>query len=190
MGRLILITVFVMLFYVFSQGVVAQTAESADNSETTSESQTETPSQVTNTPQSQPDYPIIDNKGIVYPRENLDPFGMSTLGSSTDSGLRNDGSTLSSGMKRRSNLDINKPREKKVIEEETVQQETTFDAGIEGSVEEPVEPAPSLSSGGSGNLYKWVDKNGVLHVTNDLGSIPSEYRHQVMNEPQSESVNP
>jgi hypothetical protein len=187
-GQITLITAFVMFFYVFSQGVFAQTAESADSSETTSP--TEAPPQVINTPQSQPDSPIIDNSGIVYPRENLNPFGMSTLGSSTDSGLRKDGSTLSSGTKRRSNLDVNKPREKKVIEEETVQEETTFDAGIEESIEEPVESATSLSSGKSGNLYKWVDKNGVLHVTNDLGSVPSEHRQQVMNQPQSEGINP
>ncbi len=188
MGQITLITALVMFFFVFSQGAFAQTGESANSSETAP--QTDIPSQVINTPQSQPDSPIIDNSGIVYPRENLNPFGMSTLGSSTDSGFRKEGSTLSSGTKRRSNLDVNKPREKKILEEETVQEETIFDAGNDESVEEPVESASSLSSGKSGNLYRWVDKNGVLHVTNDLGSVPSEYRQQVMNEPQNEGVNP
>ena len=185
MGQLTLITAFVMFFYVFSHGVFAQTAQTTDNSETTS--QTETPPQVNNTPQSQPNYPVIDNNGIVHPTEDLNPFGMSTLGSSTDSGLRKEGSTLSTDTKRRSNLEVNKPREKKATEEQTVQEDSTFDTGVEESTEDPFESASSLSSGRSGNLYKWVDKNGVLHVTNDLGSIPSEYRQQVMNEPQPQS---
>ncbi|HSE84324.1 MAG TPA: hypothetical protein VLB01_07235 [Thermodesulfobacteriota bacterium] len=191
MGQLTLITIFVTIFYVFSQGVFAQTSESTDSSETAT--QTETPSQVSNSPQTQPNYPVIDNKGIVHPTENINPFGMSTLGSSTDSGFRKDTSTLSNNTRRRSNLEVNKPREKKVLEEtqeETDLEETTFDTGMEEPIEEPVEPAPSLSSGRSGNLYRWVDKNGVLHVTNDIGSIPAEYRQQVVSEPQSDGINP
>ncbi|HEX3036653.1 MAG TPA: DUF4124 domain-containing protein [Thermodesulfobacteriota bacterium] len=194
MGQITLIIAFIMVFYVFSQGVVAQTTESTEvtpqGSETTS--QTGLPSQVTNTPQSQPDAPIIDNSGIVYPRENLDPFGMSTLGSPTDSGFRKDTSTLGTGTRRKSNLEINKPRERKAIEEEiqeeeAIQEETTF----ETDTEESAESISSFSPGRVGEIYKWVDKNGVLHVTNDLGSVPAEYRQQVMNRSQeSEGVEP
>ena len=29
------------------------------------------------------------------------------------------------------------------------------------------------------SLFKWVDDEGVVHVTNNIGSIPAKYRDQV-----------
>jgi len=31
---------------------------------------------------------------------------------------------------------------------------------------------------GANSLYRWVDKEGVIHVTDDISSIPAEYRDQ------------
>src|SRR5882724_5029798 len=42
--------------------------------------ETQTPPQGTNVLEGQPNSPVIDNNGIAYPRENLNPFGLSTLG--------------------------------------------------------------------------------------------------------------
>lgn len=39
----------------------------------------------------------------------------------------------------------------------------------------------STSLNKSGGLYTWKDKNGVVHVTNNIGSVPAEYREQMIN---------
>jgi hypothetical protein len=143
------------------------------------------PSQGTEIPQSAPNYPIIDNAGIVYPRENLDPFGYSTLGGTSGLGNREDTSTLGAETKRKSNIEANKPRERKNLEESTgVTEEQTETAFTES------EPAPEPQSVGytspsrKGGLYTWKDENGVVHVTNDLGAVPLKYQDQVIKESQ------
>ncbi|NIP32211.1 MAG: hypothetical protein GTN99_10500, partial [Candidatus Dadabacteria bacterium] len=35
-----------------------------------------------------------------------------------------------------------------------------------------------LNVTGPSSLYQWRDKDGILHVTDDLGSVPPEYRDQ------------
>jgi len=34
----------------------------------------------------------------------------------------------------------------------------------------------------SGRVFTWMDDNGILHVTNDLGTIPPEHQKQVLEE--------
>ncbi len=143
------------------------------------------PSQGTEITQSAPNYPIIDNAGIVYPREDLDPFGYSTLGGTSGLGNREDTSTLGTDTRRKSNIEVNKPRERKSLEEETGATEEQTETGFTES-----EPASELQSIGytsparKGGLYTWKDENGVVHVTNDLGSVPLEYQDQVIKESQ------
>lgn len=43
--------------------------------------------------------------------------------------------------------------------------------------EEPTTSPPLLPS--DNKTYKWTDKNGVIHLTNDKDSIPAEYLEQV-----------
>lgn len=52
------------------------------------------------------------------------------------------------------------------------------------SPETPLQPetsekAPSLSIP-KGEIYKWVDKNGTVHITNDINSIPQEYKDKLI----------
>lgn len=39
-----------------------------------------------------------------------------------------------------------------------------------------------LPSDTDNRVYKWKDKNGVIHVTNDLGAVPQEVRDQIEKE--------
>jgi hypothetical protein len=41
------------------------------------------------------------------------------------------------------------------------------------SIDSPSTPAKK------GPIYKWVDDNGVIQVTNDLGSVPTKYLDKI-----------
>ncbi|HLE26274.1 MAG TPA: DUF4124 domain-containing protein [Thermodesulfobacteriota bacterium] len=151
----------------------------------------ETQPQAPNVIQDQPNYPYIDNSGRVYPYEDLNPFGLSTLGPGDDE-YNTEGSTLGTDIKRKSNLEVNQPRERK--QPEATNEGETVSGGEETAVEggeEAVEVIPEESSevltpsplGKTSGFYKWVDKDGVLHVTDNPGSIPQEYQGQLTNEP-------
>jgi hypothetical protein len=127
--------------------------------------------------QNQPNAPYIDSSGIVYPRENLDPFGLSTIGESTESGQREAGSTFGRETKRKSNLEVNKPRGKEKGEETTAEEGAPSTEREAGS--EPVEGGYT-TPGKRGVLYTWRDEKGVVHVTNDLGSVPPKYQDQML----------
>jgi uncharacterized protein DUF4124 len=43
------------------------------------------------------------------------------------------------------------------------------------------EQSSTPSSNTRSRIYKWVDKNGVVHLTNNIDSIPSEYRDKLIN---------
>ncbi len=109
-----------------------------------------------------------------WPDENLNPFGMSTLGD--DEG----GSTFGKSNKRRSNLQVNPPMQEQMPDEESVD-----DVSNDIPFEETRSPQESFSIGSpptgakKGPLYKWVDDNGVIQVTNDLGSVPAKYLDQI-----------
>jgi hypothetical protein len=40
----------------------------------------------------------------------------------------------------------------------------------------------SASSAYAADVYRWVDKNGSMHFTDDINKVPSEYRDQVKKE--------
>jgi hypothetical protein len=44
---------------------------------------------------------------------------------------------------------------------------------------ETSEKTPSQSMP-AGEIYKWVDKNGTVHITNDINSIPQEYKDKLI----------
>jgi hypothetical protein len=102
------------------------------------------------------DFPEV----VVRPLVDLNPFEMSTL----------DRSTLTVKREERSNLVVNQPREQEPPQE-TLSVEVS-----------PGEPSNitfhRLPPRTSNRFYRWLDENGVIHVTNDPDSIPSEYRRQ------------
>jgi uncharacterized protein DUF4124 len=177
------VIVFIMMTSFLSLRVVIAQTMNGETEVTSPASQT--PSQGTDVLQSAPNTPVIDNSGIVYPRENLNPFGLSTIGGSTDPGERKGEGTLGVNIKQKSNVEVNKPKETKEATREEGKSggEATATAAGGGETpqvtsEEPAEAlSPSLSK--SSGLYRWKDKNGVVHATNNLGSVPSEYQNQV-----------
>lgn len=137
---------------------------------------TQAPSGGTQNPavlQEQPDFPNY----MVYPSEDLNPFGLSTIDKSAEMDYRDDSSTLGVSSKRPSNLEVNAPREKLPLKEgEEAGEEEIEDIGLSS------ESVSSVSSGKSGKVYTWKDDKGVLHVSNNLGSVPIEYQQQVVTE--------
>ena len=78
-------------------------------------------------------------------------------------------------------------RKRKLEDAEKVQKE------LENEIEEteeypgddtfPEYPVPSSDT----NIYKWTDKDGVIHITNKIDSIPTEYLEQVEHSTNEES---
>ena len=107
-----------------------------------------------------------------WPTENADNFEYSELGNSSLRG----GNTF----QRKSNVEVNK----KVEEEEGITALSAPDTSTSIDVEIDADTAGnSLGSRpvSSSPIYKWVDDEGVVHVTNEIGSIPEKYRDQVGN---------
>jgi hypothetical protein len=132
-------------------------------------------SQTTDVPQGQPNFPDY----MVAPRDSLNPFGLSTMSGSKDVEYRDSVGTLGTTTKRPSNIEVNKPK-KQIPEEGT-------DRGNQGSEDsfnqaDIVNQAPSSTSHGHKreSLYRWTDEKGVLHVTNDLGSVPPKHQEQAL----------
>ncbi len=122
---------------------------------------------------------------IVRPSEDLNPYGLSSLGTTTEEGAIDDaaGSLGNKTSNRPSNLDVNKSiQEKKLKEQEEAKaQEPSNNQPVETIEEEAIEynsvsnSRPKSSSG----MIKWVDDNGVQHITNNVGSVPPQYRDQI-----------
>jgi hypothetical protein len=126
--------------------------------------------------QGQPDFPDY----IVAPRENLNPFGLSTMEESTDVDYRDSVGTLGTTIKRPSNLEVNRPKQDVPEEDEAgPNSQTPEDSFLEADV---VNQSPSLKSRKHKNIYRWTDEEGVLHVTNAIGSVPAKHQEQVVKE--------
>jgi len=67
---------------------------------------------------------------------------------------------------------------RKELEDEI--EETEEYPGGDTFLEYPVPPSDS-------NIYKWTDKDGVIHITNKIDSIPPEYLEQVEHSTNEES---
>jgi hypothetical protein len=114
-----------------------------------------------------------------WPEENLDNFGLSTLGQGQG------GSTLGRSLQRKSNIEVNAPKEPVKDEEdkaggpEDAEEETDLfppeETGDEGAY---VDEAPPESPKES-EFYEWVDDKGNVHITNNLGDVPLEYQEQI-----------
>lgn len=184
MGHIVLIVVGLIMISPFSMtGAVAQTGVQPP----------QTPVQPVQ-PQNPQDFPQY----IVRPQEDLDPFGLSTLGDSTQFGENEGESTFDKDTKRKSNLEVNKRRERKKTQEQVQKTDgssnegdsSTYSPADSGSIPDAEafseQPSGFTSSSSSltqsGGIYKWTDKDGVVHVTNSIGSVPPEYREQAAGE--------
>jgi hypothetical protein len=116
------------------------------------------------------------------PLENLDLFQYSSL-------RENSGSTFGEKIRRKSNLDINKPRESEAVSPQTEGSESRKEvthAEIEG------ESGPSFTPSSNYKttpIYVWTDKSGVKHLTNRWDSIPAEYRNRAKEQPRIKQLN-
>ena len=121
-------------------------------------------------PQQFPEY-------IVTPSEDLNQFENTRI-KKTKTDYREGQSTLTKPLSRKSNAEINAEIERRRAERQKAEQEAEEQADIETGA------APSDDAGlnvtGPSKLFKWKDKKGVLHVTDDPNDIPAEYREQVL----------
>ena len=113
-----------------------------------------------------------------WPEEDLNNFGLSTLGEGKS------GSTLGDKSKRTSNVEANeylksrKDERQKRKAETQKPEESKRTAGQNGPDEEALAPPESAVPSGK-PIYEWRDEDGTLHITNDLGNIPPEYQDQL-----------
>lgn len=121
-------------------------------------------------------------KYYYWPEEDLNNFGLSSMGNGKG------GTSLGRSSERKSNLEVNAPREPE--EEQRDGAESKEDAGSEpDSVTAPDygyettgAPEDTSASPASRNpIYKWVDDKGTLHITNNLGDVPPEYQQDYYN---------
>jgi hypothetical protein len=125
--------------------------------------------------QGQPDFPDY----IVAPRDNLNPFGLSTMSGSKDVDYRGSVGTLGTTTKRPSNLEVNSPKEQIPEEGADKSNQGSEDSFIEADIVN--QPPPSSSRKHKEvSIYRWTDEEGVLHVTNDLGTVPPKYQEQAV----------
>ena len=119
---------------------------------------------------------------IITPSEDLDQFENSRL-NRTKTHNRYGQSTLTPKIIRKSNVEVNAELEKRreerleALEKENAEDEqNTNTQDSAGSADNTNFNAP-----GTSELFRWTDKDGILHVTDDLGSVPPEYRDQAYN---------
>lgn len=132
-------------------------------------------SQATDVPQGQPDFPDY----IVAPHDSLNPFGLSTMSGSKDVEYMDSVGTLGTTTKPPSNIEINKPKEQIPEEGADKSNQGSGDSFIQADI---VNQPPSSTSGKHKreSIYRWTDEQGVLHVTNDLGSVPPKHQEQAL----------
>ncbi|NIP32091.1 MAG: hypothetical protein GTO02_22080, partial [Candidatus Dadabacteria bacterium] len=124
--------------------------------------------------QPQPQFPSF----IVKPSEDLNPYGLSTIGGSTEKDYNTGKSTLGTTEQRRSNAEINREIEERKKKEQERKTTTTEGAAetsdveiqeIDISEEELVEDTPQVSTKSTKLIY-WKDDKGNIHITNDIGT--------------------
>jgi hypothetical protein len=118
-----------------------------------------------------------------WPDENLNPFGMSSLGN------EGGGSTFGKSTERPSNLQVNPPMREQ-MQDEVQGDDLTKNPAIEDTLrsEEPISIGTPSAAVKKGPIYKWVDDKGVIHVTNDLGSVPPKYLHEITIDNEQERI--
>ncbi len=123
---------------------------------------------------------------IIIPREDLNQFENSTL-RERSTNFRQGQSTLNPTINRNSSVEVNAEIEKSrdernnALEEEKTAVKTATEEKPTAQDDKNSVNGTSDSSSGSSTLFRWTDKDGNLHVTDNLGSVPPEYRDQAYN---------
>jgi hypothetical protein len=115
-----------------------------------------------------------------WPEEDLDNFGLSTLGQGQG------GSTLGRGLQRKSNIEVNSPKEppQAVEDAEGKSGDEGGDTGLfppeeTGDDGTAVNEAPPAGPKKESEFYEWVDEKGNVHITNNIGDVPPEYQKEI-----------
>ncbi len=124
---------------------------------------------------------------IIIPKEDLNQFENTTL-RERSTNFRQGQSTLTPTTTRKSNAEVNAEIEKSrdernnaLEEEKTAVQTATEEKPTAQDDKNSVKGTSDFSSAGSSTLFRWTDKDGNLHVTDNLDSVPPEYRDQAYN---------
>lgn len=172
---------FKMKKVIFLSALTLVISYSTSYSQTTGTGQLKTPQ---SSPAQFPEY-------IVKPSEDLNPYGFSSLGESTEVGYRDGAGTLSSStISRPSNVEVNKAKEERKKQKASNNKEIeTQSVGIENTVStKPTQTEYNASRKKVGNtqMIKWTDDNGVVNISNNMGAIPPKYRKQLEEQGESE----
>lgn len=162
-----LLSGFFLIFILNINSVVSQTSGGA-------------PGAVAPTAPSPGDFPPT----IIYPGDDLNQFENTRL-KETKTVFRQGQSTLNPKITRKSNAEVNAEIEKRraerleALEKENAEAEDEQNTNTQdsaGSADNTKFDTPGTSA-----LFSWKDKEGILHVTDDLYSVPPEYRDQAYN---------
>ena len=124
---------------------------------------------------------------IIYPENNLNQFENTRL-KETKTKYRHGQSTINPKITRKSNAEVNAEIEKRraerleALEKENAEDDQTTD-GQKPDTQDSAGSADNtnFNTPGTSALFSWKDKDGILHVTDDLYSVPPEYRDQAYN---------
>ena len=121
---------------------------------------------------------------IIYPENNLNQFENTRL-KETKTEFRHGQSTLNPKITRRSNAEVNAEIEKRraerleALEKENAEAEDEQNTDTQDSAGSA--DNTNYDTPGTSTLFSWKDKDGILHVTDDLYSVPPEHRDQAYN---------
>ena len=121
---------------------------------------------------------------IIYPGDDLNQFENTRL-KETKTEFRHGQSTLNPKITRRSNAEVNAEIEKRraerleALEKENAEAEDEQNTDTQDSAGSA--DNTNYDTPGKSTLFSWKDKDGILHVTDDLYSVPPEHRDQAYN---------
>jgi hypothetical protein len=121
---------------------------------------------------------------IIFPGDDLNQFENTRL-KETKTEFRQGQSTLTPKLTRKSNAEVNAEIEKRraerleALEKENAEAEDEQNTNTQDSAGSA--DNTNFDTPGTSALFSWKDKDGILHVTDDLYSVPPEYRDQAYN---------
>ena len=139
-----------------------------------------------------PDFPQY----IVTPRDDLNPYDLSTMQKTEGIDYRQGAGTLGTTTQPSSNIEVNQALQKSREEREKAAQKKAEEEAAAAEGESGPEAGPAGAAAPSdmvgpegddlsvpgvrGGLFTWTDENGVLHATNDLGQVPIKYQVEAL----------
>lgn len=172
-------TLTILFFLSISLNLYAQTVTVTPPTPVTAPTTVTVPAQTPAAPGTTVPSPAAFPSYTVTPSEDLNPYGLSTLGNSTEDNYRDAPGTLGTNKKRTSNAEANKDRierKKAENEEKSEIEENTSSSEVNSQIENQ---AGSTANYKKSKLIRWTDNNGNVHITNDIGNVPQKYMESV-----------